>query len=143
MSSYLNFYLLPKKSENLPNPKPLRFVSYSRSCDIYRCFVDNLNVPYIGNDGEDKMLELSAGDVQEVLQDMRDSLMKVQERLALRMEACTKLGKEISEDILEDYVSTTEYVNELKNTVSQIESIADWINELEYSDFEKVFINYD
>ena len=54
-----------------------------------------------------------------------------------------KLEGKAFEDYVDDFQSTTLYLEELKESVIQIEFIASIVEDLEYSDFEKVLINID
>ena len=146
MSSYLNIYLVPKKLEGATEePKPLLFTSYSRSSDIYQTIYEELNPAFIGNGDTPNYSELKASDVQHVINEVKNTIKKVEERLNSTIEAYKAMSDKLPEEAVEDYVSTKEYINELKETANELECIHYWASDIElgYTSFEKVLINID
>ena len=47
------------------------------------------------------------------------------------------------EDFINDSAATKEYIEELKDTIKELESIASWVDNIKYSEFEKVLANVD
>ena len=144
MSSYLTFYIVPKKDKGEVK-EPLALMSYSRNSDIYQAFNENINVAYIGNDDKPNYTELTKDLVNIVVSAAKTDYDDAQKNFAARMEAyrSVKLEGKAFEDYVEDFQSTTRYLEELKETVVQVELIASMVEDLEYSDFEKVLINID
>lgn len=144
MSSYLTFYLVPKKDKG-EDKEPLALMSYSRSSDIYQAFYENINVAYIGNDDKSNYTELTKEMVDDVVNTIKKDYDEAQKSFNARMDAyrSVKLEGETFEDYVEDFQSTTRYLEELKETITQVELIASIVDDLEYSDFEKVLINID
>ena len=144
MSSYLNFYLVPKSKES-QDVKPLLLKSYSRNSNVYQAFYENANPAFIGNGDEPNYTELTSDLMCHVVNEVKDDLENTQKNFTARMEAyrSVKLEGKVFEDYVEDFQSTTLYLEELKESVIQIEFIASMIENLEYSDFEKILINID
>lgn len=144
MSSYLTFYLVPNKDTAEPK-KPLAFLQYSRNSDIYQAFCDNIGVAYIGNDDEPNYTELTKDLMNCVVTAVKNDYEEAQKNFAARMEAyrSVKLEGEAFDSYVEDFQSTSRYLEELKETVIKVEVIASIIEDLGYFDFEKVLINVD
>ena len=144
MSSYLTFYLVPKKDKGEAK-EPLTLMSYSRSSNIYQAFNENASVAYIGNDDKPNYTELTKEMVNNVVNAVKTDYDDAQKNFAARMDAykSIKLEGETFDTYVEDFQSTTSYLEELKETIAQIEFIASIVEDLEYSDFEKVLINID
>ena len=142
MSSYLTFYLVPKKDKA---KEPLAFLSYSRNSNIYQAFYKNISVAYRGNGDVPNYTELTKDLVNKVFDAVKADYDDAQKNFATRMEAyrSIKLEGKAFEDYVDDFQSTTRYLEELKETVAQVESIAFMVEDLEYSDFEKILINID
>ena len=145
MSSYLNFYLTPKKRKDTEKtPEPLCFNSYSRSFNIYRYFYEELNPAFIGNGEKANYTEISVKDVEGVIHSVRSDLAHTEEKLQFTTEAYKQLSDKPIDEAVENYVSTQEYIKELKEDIAELEGIKSWMEGLEYSDFEeKVLINID
>lgn len=146
MSSYLNIYLVPKKLEGATEePKPLLFTSYSRSSDIYQTIYEELNPVFIGNGDTPNYSELKASDLQKAINEVSKTIKKSEERLVSTAEAYKAMSDKIPEEVVDDYVSTKEYLKELKETVSELECISCWVSDIELgcTSFEKVLINID
>ena len=144
MSSYLTFYLVPKKDKE-ETKEPLVLMSYSRSSDIYQAFYKNVDIAYIGDDDKPNYTELTKDLVNKVVNTVKTDYDDTQKNFAARMDAykSIKLEGKAFEDYVEDFQSTTLYLEELKESVIQIEFINSIIEDLDYSDFEKVLINID
>jgi len=142
MSSYLTFYLVPKGE----NQKPLSLISYSRNSDVYQAYYENAHPVFIGNGDESNYTELTKDISHHVVNELREDLNKYEkshEAKVKALQALPKLEGEALEEYLQETTSTVEYINELKDTLKLVEFIDGIVNDLEYSDFEKVLINID
>ena len=119
MSSYLSFYLVPKAHPE----ERLLLQSFSRSNEVYQRFFDNLSVAYAGN--EEKYTKLTVSDVESV--DLDDDIAK-----ARRVEY-EKFCHGNSE-LIEEMISTKEYIRDLQSTRDYISFIRDILADLDYSD---------
>ena len=145
MSSYLTFYLVPKKEKD-EEQKPLALAAYSRNSDIYQAYYVNANPAFIGNDKEPKYTELTKELSHEIVNKLRNDLIKYEKQHEAKVkafQALPKLEGEALEEYLEETTSTIDYINDLKDTLKFVEFIDDIVSDLEYSDFEKVLINID
>ena len=68
-------------------------------------------------------------------------LHRYTDRIAIAKEVSPT--KEFLEDLIEDSLATKEYIEELENTIKELENIASWVNNIQYSEFEKVLANID
>lgn len=153
MSSYLNFYLVPKKKKSEePNNstneevKPLHFLSYCRNSNVYQNFWEVCNPPFIGMDDEYNYGEVTSDDVQRVIASINEDIKKAEDSLENTREAFNSIEKpsiEFMNDYTSDYVSRLSYIDELKEAKSEVQSILGWISDIKYSDFEKVLFNID
>ena len=145
MSSYLNFYLVPKK-ERSDIQKPLLFNSYSRSSDIYQAYYENIIPAFIGNDDERHYTELTKELSEYLVCELKKDIDKTKKNFEAKMKAYKELPKlegEALDSYLEEATSTPEYINKLESTLHFAEFINNIIDDLEYSDFEKLLINID
>lgn len=140
MSSYLNFYLVPKKSE-----QPLHFLSYSKNSDIYQQFNKILNPVFVGIE-ECNYQELTYNDVLKVRNSVYQDIENAKKTLDKVCEAFNSIENpsiKFMNQHTNDYISRMEYIDELKDTKDEINGILNWIGDIEYSDFKKVLINID
>lgn len=137
MSSYLNIYLKPKKSE-----EKLLLASYGRNNEVYQAINENIHIAYIGNseNDEDNFTKLSAGDLQDVIHDCEETISHCKKRLDAYNKHLQKTVEGVNE-ILE----LEEYIDELKETLHTIQdwySIAENIED-DFTDFEGMYANID
>ena len=145
MSSYLNFYLVPKKSKS-EKQEPLALMSFSRSNDIYQAYYENANPAFIGNGETPNYTELTKELSNSVLTTLQKDLDKYKRNSEAKIKALQALSK-LEGEALEEYLYETtfgeEYLKELEDTLKFVGFIDDIISNLEYSGFEKVLINID
>lgn len=147
MSSYLNFYLVPKKKGDV-EPEPLLLMSYNRSSNIYSAYYENLNPAFIGTGDKTNYSELTKEGAHFVVEDIKNDLEKAKSGLKNRVEAYKTIclnSEDTIRDYIEDFTSTKEYIKELEDSVLELQFIANLVNDidLKYTDFEKVLINVD
>lgn len=157
MSSYLTFYLVPKKTRKkydfnkddghteteveLSTGTPLALISYSRNNEIYRAFNETLNPAYAGM--EEKYTELTMDGCKRVIDDLESEIKSTEKRLAINYKMLKEGG--YSSELWEDIHSMEEYVSEQKETLESIMNICNLVHECTegYNDFEKVLMNID
>ncbi len=157
MSSYLTFYLVPKKTRKkydfnkddghteieveLSTGTPLVLMSYSRSNEIYHAFNESLNPVYAGN--EEKYTELTIEKCKQVIDDLERDIKSTEKRLAINYKMLKEGG--YSSELWEDIHSMEEYLSEQKETVESVRHIENIVYETAngYNDFEKVLFNVD
>ena len=157
MSSYLTFYLVPKKTRKkydfnkddghteidveLSTGTPLVLVSYSRSNEIYRAFNETLNPAYAGM--EEKYTELTTDGCKRVIEDLESEIKSTEKRLEIDYKMLKEGG--YSSELWDDIHSMEEYASEQKETLESVRHICSLVNECTngYNDFEKVLINID
>lgn len=129
MSSYLNIYVKPKKTE-----KPLLLTSFSRSSDIYQCFNEKFNL--YSSTGE--LTEITKDMINEILTDLYNEIEKDKDRYISYLEAKNKAN-------VEDISSLKEYIQEKENCKAQLELLQYIIYDcsLDFTGFEKVLAYID
>lgn len=132
MSSYLSFYLVPKAH---PEEK-LLLQSFSRSNEVYQRFFDNLSIAYAGN--EEKYTKLTVSDVESVIRDLDDDIAKAEARRVEYEKSCHG-----NSELIEEMISTKEYIRDLQSTRDYISFIRDILADLDYSGFSDVLCNID
>ena len=132
MSSYLSFYLVPKAH---PEEK-LLLQSLSRSNEVYQRFFDNLSIAYAGN--EEKYTKLTVSDVESVIQDLDGDIAKAEARRVEYEKFCHG-----NSELIEEIISTKEYIRDLQSTRDYISFIRDILTDLDYSGFSDVLCNVD
>lgn len=155
MSSYLNFYLVPKKNKitysyddnghkeeevKLTEGKPLLFSSYSRSGDVYQAFNDVLSIAYTG-DG-DKYTDITVDDVKRVINEYEVEINETKNRLAVNYKMLKEGG--YHEELYVDIQSAEKYLKEQEHILNILNIILKIVYEcynVNYNDFEKVVAN--
>lgn len=132
MSSYLSFYLVPKVHPE----ERLLLQSFSRSNEVYQRFSDNLSIAYAGN--EEKYTKLTVSDVESVIRDLDDDIAKAEARRAEYEKFCHG-----NSELIEEMISTKEYIRDLQSTRDYISFIRDILTDLDYSGFSDVLCNVD
>lgn len=132
MSSYLSFYLVPKAHPE----ERLLLQSFSRSNEVYKRFFDNLSVAYAGN--EEKYTKLTVSDVESVIRDLDDDIAKAEARRVEYEKFCHG-----NSELIEEMISTKEYIRDLQSTRDYISFIRDILADLDYSGFSDVLCNVD
>jgi hypothetical protein len=157
MSSYLTFYLVPKKTRKkydfnkddghteteveLSTGTPLALMSYSRNNEIYRAFNETLNPAYAGM--EEKYTELTTDGCKRVIEDLENEIKSIEKRLNINYKMLKEGG--YSSELWENIHSMEDYLSEQKETLESVRNISSLVYECTegYNDFEKVLINVD
>ena len=138
MSSYLSFYIVPKRKSEEEQKQYIILTSYSRSYDIYQYFNDNLNVAYVGN--EDKYTTLTAEDITLVINDFKRDIDNASKRL-IEYEKYAPNNPEYIDEIIE----LKKYIEDLQYWKDKTSFIADMIEDTKFysSGVEEVCCNID
>ena len=153
MSSYLTFYLVPKKSKLKYDPdkndyvkidlmdEPLSLMYYCRSSEIYQTYYENLHPAYI--DTEEKYTELTYEDAKRVVREYESEIEKIKKRLEIDYKMLKEAG--ITDELWDDIHSMEEYLDEKNDCLKDLKYIAELVYTVteDISDFEKVLINID
>ena len=139
MSSYLSFYVVPKRKTKEEPKQYIILCSYSRNSDIYSYFNDNLNVAYAGND--EKYTTITKDDINVVLKDFEEGIKANTIKLA-EYEKYVSANPDYIQDILE----LKSEISNLAYWRDKTSFIADIIDELNYqysNGIEEVCCNID
>lgn len=134
MSSYLSFYLKLKEE----NTKPVFLTCYSRNNPIYQSFYENIDIAYAGN--EETYTHLTLDDVNKIITDLKGDISNVKKRITTYKEhAYGNL------EIINEIISSEEYLEELTSTLHSVYFIQDLVNNAEasYCEYSEVLCNID
>ena len=158
MSSYLTFYLVPKKTKKkyvfdkdkktdtevevkISEGEPLDLMSFCRSNEVYQAYKETLNPAYCGY--EMKYTEITVEDTKKVIEEYEKDVKSTEQRLEIDYKMLKEGG--FSGDIWDDIQSMENHLREQKDTIRQLEDISNLVDEVYngFGDFEKVLINVD
>lgn len=140
MSSYLNIYVQTKIKDG-SEPKKMRLYSVSRSSGLYQAINEAGSFYAFASPGENAdeyFYELTSDLLSSICQESNKEIQSTEKRL----NEYEKYAAGNSE-IIQDIISTKEYLEELKETYNELCFIKQIVCDVEegYTDFEKVFIN--
>lgn len=147
MSSYLTFYLVPKK-EKLESQEPLALMAFSRNNVIYQAFSENAAIAFIGNGDKPNYTEITKDLITSIEKSLQEDFEKTKSRTEAKLKALKELP-ELKGEALEEYLyEATEmpsYIEELEQTLNYINFMSSIICDIDlgYTDFEKVLANID
>ena len=137
MSSYLSFYIVPKRKSQEEPKKHILLLSFSRNSDIYRYFDDTLSIVWVGNSEVIPYTTLSSDDIHRVHEAIRSDMDSSQRRLTEFEKYAAK-----NSDYVNEIISLKEYISELQYAKHQTEFIELILDEMEfYEDIEEVCCN--
>jgi prephenate dehydrogenase len=140
MSSYLNIYVRPNIKDGKESKK-MCLMSVSRSHPLYQA-INEAGSFYaytsIGENTEERFYELTSNLINSICKDSSEEIMAAEKRL----KEYEKYASGNSE-IIQDIISTKEYLEEIKETYNQLCFIRQIVDDVEngFTDFGKVFIN--
>jgi hypothetical protein len=134
MSSYLSFYLKLKEE----NTKPVFLTCYHRNDPVYQSFYENISIAYAGN--EETYTHLTINDVNRIIADLKGDISNVKKRITTYKEHANG-----SLEIINEIISSEEYLEELISTLHSVYFIQDLVNNTENSigDYSEVLCNID
>lgn len=137
MSSYLSFYIVPKRKSQEEPKKHILLLSFSRNSDIYKYFDENIRITWIGNNKETLYTTLTMEDIHRVIEDISSDMDSSQRRLVEFEKYASK-----NSDYINEIISLKEYISELQYAKHQTEFIALLLEEMEfYEEIEEVCCN--
>lgn len=143
MSSYLNFYVVPKKKYKVDGKesKPLCIFSISRNNEIYQAFQDSISPVFIGME-EIHYTELTAEKMKQVVDDYSTEVKRMEKQYQNKCDIVEKLTK-VEEETIDELVHTKEYLDEITDALKELNFIYGIVHDISIGcgDFEKVLIN--
>lgn len=137
MSSYLSFYIVPKRKSQEEPKKHILLLAFSRSSDIYQYFNENVHITWIGNSEETPYTTLTMDDIHRVLEDISSDELSSQKRLVEFEKYAAK-----NSDYVNEIISLKEYISELQYAKHQTEFIGLLLDGMEfYEEIEEVCCN--
>jgi lipopolysaccharide export LptBFGC system permease protein LptF len=138
MSSYLSFYIVPKRKNDKEEKKHIIIASYSRSSEIYQRFYENLGVAYIAD--EQKYTTLSKEDIYRVKSDLKEDI----EKTVKRYTEFERYAKD-NPDYINEIIELKEYAEDLEYWKAKISFLQDIVEEagMYSSGVEEVCCNID
>lgn len=135
MSSYLSFYIVPKRKSEKEKKKYIILASYSRSTELYHYFDEHIHPAYCGSDIS--YTPLSSEDVSSVLADFTNDISKAQARLT----EYEKYAKD-NPEYIDDIISMKEYISELEYWKAKASFIEDILSDMScYEEIEEMCCN--
>ena len=143
MSSYLNFYVVPKKKYKIngKESEPLHIYSISRNNEIYQAFQESISPVFVGME-EIHYTELTAEKMKQVVDDYSTEVRRMEKQYQNKCDIIEKLTK-VEEETINELVQTKEYLDEMSDTLKELNFINGVVYDISIgcSDFEKVLIN--
>ena len=132
MSSYLSFFIVPKRKSDKEPKKHIIIASYTRSTEIYQYFDENIHPVWAGN--EEQYTLLLPSSIDRVLKDFDDDISKAKDRLN-EYEKYVKDNPEYIDDI----ISMKEYISDLEYWRNKTSFIADMLDDMAcYEEIEEI-----
>ena len=139
MSSYLSFYIVPKRKSQEEPKQYIPLTAYSRSTEIYQFFDENIHPVFIGSSEETPYTTLTSEKINWVLQDFDKDISAATSRLT-EYEKYAKDNPEYINEIIE----LKEYISDLNYWKNKTSFIADIIEDMGcYKQIEEVCCNID
>lgn len=136
MSSYLSFYIVPKRKTEKEPKRYILISSYSRNSDIYQAFEENISIVWSG-DGN-KYTTLTQDNVNLVQNDLASNISKTKDKL-VEYEKYASSNPEYIQEIIE----TKEYLSDLQYTQAKISFIADMLEDMNfYNEIEEICCHF-
>lgn len=134
MSSYLTFYLKPKKEDK----DIISLISYSRNTQIYKMFMDGINPTYIGIGDETLYTELTKDKINTVIEEIDYNIKNVK-RLIETYEKC------LTSDNVEYIIELKEHLEDLETALNRTNFIKELVYEADLgcANYSKILCNVD
>lgn len=135
MSSYLSFFIVPKRKNEKEEKKHIIIASYSRSTELYQYFDENVHPTYSGSEQEYTILNKES--VASVLADFDSDINKSRTRL-------NEYEKHVKDnpEYIDDIISMKEYIQDLEYWRNKASFIQDMIDDMScYEEIEEICCN--
>ena len=155
MSSYLTFYLVPKRTKThykedgtseeieISKGEPLALMSFSRNSSIYRNFYEYLHPTYIGVGSETNYDEVTSDDVKSIIYQVTENLEEDRKSHENKIKVLKDLGTSPDLDTLNQLISEEDILREEEEDLDDLKWLQRLFSEIKYSDFEKILMNID
>lgn len=120
MSSYLRFYIVPKRKSKEEPKQYIEINSYSASNDIYQLFNDNLQIAWAGN--KEVYTTITKEDIDILYNDINFDISNANERLELYEKYAGS-----NSDYIQDIIDTRQYIKDLNETKSLLAFLYDML----------------
>ena len=155
MSSYLTFYLVPKKTRvvykegkgeeevKVSEGIPLPLIIYTRSSNIYQLFYEKIHPVYAGL--EEKYTTLTIEKMKDLLNTYRREISEDEKHYENKIQVIRELGGNLETVNINELIEDSNLIKEKKETLVELEFISSLVHDVEfgYTGFEKVLINID
>lgn len=132
MSSYLSFFIVPKRKSDKEPKQYIIIAAYSRSTDIYQYFNESINPAWAGS--EEKYTTLSLECVNQVIKDFDDDINKGKARL----NEYEKYAKD-NPEYIDEIISMKEYISDLEYWKAKASFIGDMLSDMPcYEEIEEI-----
>lgn len=139
MSSYLSFYIVPKRKTQEEPKKHIILAAYSRNTTIYQYFCKNVNPAFIGSGKEDHYTTLTLGKLTSVIQDFDNDISASKDRL---VEYEKYAGK--NPDYINEIIELKKYIQDLQYWRDKTSFIVDIVDDKDcYEEIEEICCNVD
>lgn len=127
MSSYLSFFIVPKRKSEKEEKQHIILTTFCRSSDVYQYFDENIHPVWAGNRTE--YTTITSTEVNEVLKDLEGDITKAKGRLTEYEKYASK-----NPEYIDEIISTKEYLQDLEYTKAKISFIEDILDDMDCYD---------
>lgn len=139
MSSYLSFYIVPKRKSQEEQKKHIILTAYSRNTTIYQYFYEGISPVFIGSGGESQYTTLTVGKLASVIQDFDNDIKDSKDRL---VEYEKYAGK--NPEYINEIIELKKYIQDLQYWKDKVSFIVDIVDDIDcYEEIEEVCCNID
>ena len=132
MSSYLSFFIVPKRKSPEEPKQHIIIASYSRSTELYQYFDENIHPVWAGN-GE-KYTPITIENLTLVLNDFNNDIDKAKNRLAEYEKYAPK-----NPDYIQEIIDTKEYIKDLEVWRNKLTFLGDMLDDMPcYENIEEI-----
>ena len=128
MSSYLSFYVVPKRKSKEEPKDYVILTSYSRNTELYRVFNETVNPVFLGY-GEIQYTTLTKEHMAQIKEEFESEIKKCKDRLETYEKYATG-----NPDYINEILDLREYIEDLNFWKDKSSFIQDLIQDLEFYD---------